>query len=1765
KTGYTFTGWNTLANGTGASYADGASYPFTSSTTLYAQWSINSYSVTYSLGGGTGITLPTQTSVATGLTFSVYAGTNPTRVGYTFRGWSDGTNTYSDGAMYTMGTTDVTLTAVWTAPLAVAAAPSISQTSVTSITVSFTPDANATSSMITLYDATTATSVTFSASGATASHLFTGLTQGNTYYASITSVGDGVSWFTSAESAHSGNVTLSLGSQVISVVPSVTSTTWFDFVTGLPTAVTLASSGSSGDGTISYGLDDGTVHGNVSSIVCSLVDGTLTVSGQGICYVYASIASDSGYEAATSSDVAVTFIIVGLSTPAAPSITKSGTSVTVTYNADPNAASTTITLYNETTGTSVTVTDANTGSYTFTGLTPADTYYATTTSIGDGVNYTSSTEGAASATVTLATVALSTPSAPTITNSGTSVTVTYNADPNVASSTITLHNETTGTSVTYADANSGSHTFTGLTPADTYYATITSIGDGTHYTSSAEGVVSASVTLDSALVDPGLSFTNDSNWAFDVTYLGSGQDSANVGEAYTAVAVSASPGVITYAASGCTVDPSSGAVTFTGAGSCVITASITASGGYATSSATLIISVTDSGGGSNQVFNQITFSTPPASPVVGGSYNINASAASGGTVTLTLDTTSSGCTLSGNTVTFTSLGTCVIDAIAVSTSQYLVGTGTQSVVVASLAAQSITFTSTPPATPIVGSSYTVSATAPGGAVTFSLDSSSQGCSLSGSTVTFNAAGTCVVDASVAASGSYGAATSSQRFSIAIKYTVVYNSGGGIVSPPQATFTSGGASSPLTLPTPTRSGYTFVGWYTAPQGGTEVGVAGAAYTPSGLVPTLSIYAVWTPNTFSVIFNSEGGTVGTASATYVSGQPALSLPTPTKSGFTFAGWYTAPTLGTLVGNAGASYIPSTTATLYAYWTLSPVVDTVNFNNNGGTGFAYSVIGNDGTSIVVPGVGTMLPPLGYGTFAGWSTSPGTHNSVNVNANSSYLLSGAVGTVGSNITMYAVWLPSATGGAPIFTSSFQPTFAYGVGGAQSVVVTGSGTLILSVSTLPVGVSFVDNGGGNGTLTLNPTYALPGIYTIVFTANNAVGSNTQIYTFTVTSPYAPTNVLATNDLANSNSAIVKWDAPAIGAVNSYTILPINATTGVVGTPITGVSTSTNCAGVIGLCLDVSGLIGGDTYDFVVTASFDSGGASSSATSNDALPTAVAPSGSTGSSATGDSSNSQGGSSTASLGTSGSVGSISATAYGQGSVSVGVYNSNPAAGVFSVAGGTDSFDVSISAGSQFASLSFEVCGSGTSGVVDWYDSLNRVSYPVSPAPVPVSGSPGCYTVNLSPTSMPSVSNASLYGSIFYVPATSSSVVPPGAPTNVTAVAGNTSATVTWVGPSSNGSAPITGYTVIANPGGATCSVNGPTATSCVVSGLVNGTTYTFTVVASAGTSTSAGESNSVTPEVSSAPPVAPGTPTNVTAVAGNTSATVTWVDPSSNGGAPITNYTVTSSPGGATCTDNSAIATSCTVTGLMDGTTYTFTVVATNSAGTSASSGASNAVMPAASPGAPGAPTNVTAVAGNTSATVTWVDPSTNGGTLITSYTVTSSPDGATCTVSSATATSCTVTGLTDGTTYTFTVVATNSAGTSATGDASNSATPAKVVKKPKSVTLTASNFASGSSTLTKTMKSKLAKFAATIIRDGFNSITVTGFTDSQGTSAVNLSIGLLRASAVANYLRQQLNTLSYKTTVTVHVKTMGAKDPVKWNATPAGRAANRRVVVIAS
>jgi uncharacterized protein YjdB len=222
--------------------------------------------------------------------------------------------------------------------------------------------------------------------------------------------------------------------------------------------------------------------------------------------------------------------------------------------------------------------------------------------------------------------------------------------------------------------------------------------------------------------------------------------------------------------------------------------------------------------------------------------------------------------------------------------------------------------------------------------------------------------------------------------------------------------------------------------------------------------------------------------------------------------------------------------------------------------------------------------------------------------------------------------------------------------------------------------------------------------------------------------------------------------------------------------------------------------------------------------------------------------------------------------------------------------------------------------------------------------------------------------------------------------------------------------------------------------------LTNGTAYTFTVTATngVGTSVASAASNSVTPTAN-----VPDAPVIGTVTAGNQQATVNFTAPANDGGSAITEYTVTSSPGGLTATGTDSPI---TITGLTNGTAYTFTVTAPNGVGTSATSSATVSVTP--EPTAPDAPTDVSATAGDGLAIISFTAPVNDGGSPITGYTIYTLEGGIQTGTASYFNTDIpkTINGLTNGTEYVFQVIAVNAIGISARSAFSNAVIPAATI-----------------------------------------------------------------------------------------------------------------------
>ncbi len=218
------------------------------------------------------------------------------------------------------------------------------------------------------------------------------------------------------------------------------------------------------------------------------------------------------------------------------------------------------------------------------------------------------------------------------------------------------------------------------------------------------------------------------------------------------------------------------------------------------------------------------------------------------------------------------------------------------------------------------------------------------------------------------------------------------------------------------------------------------------------------------------------------------------------------------------------------------------------------------------------------------------------------------------------------------------------------------------------------------------------------------------------------------------------------------------------------------------------------------------------------------------------------------------------------------------------------------------------------------------------------------TITTAGGSSATVTATSLAAPVTVVPPAVVTTAAPGAPTAVSGVSGNGQVVVSFTVPTNNGGAAITSYTVTAQPvGGGTAVTATGSASPIAVTNLTNGTAYTFTVTArnDSGASSASSASSAVTPVTT------PGAPTAVSGVSGNGQVVVTFTAPTNNGGAAITGYAVYALPvGGGTGIAETGSVPPITVTGLTNGTAYTFLVTARNDSGASSPSSASSAVTP---------------------------------------------------------------------------------------------------------------------------------------------------------------------------------------------------------------------------
>lgn len=210
------------------------------------------------------------------------------------------------------------------------------------------------------------------------------------------------------------------------------------------------------------------------------------------------------------------------------------------------------------------------------------------------------------------------------------------------------------------------------------------------------------------------------------------------------------------------------------------------------------------------------------------------------------------------------------------------------------------------------------------------------------------------------------------------------------------FTGTSSSFTKTLPTAaslgiSKTGHSFDGWSTY-AGGPRAYTDGGQITLSG---NTSLYARWAANTYTLSFNANGGSVSRSSqsvsynGTY--GGSYGNLPTPTWTGHSFSGWYTASSGGTRK-YATDTYATAGNSTLYAHWSINTY--TVTFHDNGGSGSPTAITQNYGTTVTIPQ--TKPTRQGY-KFLGWAAS---------STGSKVYDPGGTFTLTGDTHLYAVWL---------------------------------------------------------------------------------------------------------------------------------------------------------------------------------------------------------------------------------------------------------------------------------------------------------------------------------------------------------------------------------------------------------------------------------------------------------------------------------------------------------------------------------------------------------------------------------------------------------------------------------------------------------------------------------------------------------------------------------------------------------------------------------------
>jgi uncharacterized repeat protein (TIGR02543 family) len=385
------------------------------------------------------------------------------------------------------------------------------------------------------------------------------------------------------------------------------------------------------------------------------------------------------------------------------------------------------------------------------------------------------------------------------------------------------------------------------------------------------------------------------------------------------------------------------------------------------------------------------------------------------------------------------------------------------------------------------------------------------------------------------------------------YLVTYNwNGGGLVSGSAistVSYTVG--NSGISLPNGTtyaRDGYVFDGW-SLTNGGAKIS---GAFTPT---ETGMLYARWLDGEYEITYNARGGSVSRARDN-VTRSASVTLPTPTRTGFTFEGWYEDSGLTRKIANGGTSHQPSASGAMYAKWTQNSLVgiNPAHLNTLSTTTVTGAHTWSGDHALSGTGASLNIPSgaLDAGTVVNVSFVDDLTRPKNlIDNNFAYYTSVVVHWLkGSGDT---ATVPNTAAGKPITLTLTNPNIK--VGSKVFMIVNGIATEVATAT---------QDGQVTVSMTQDPEFVIA-----------------------ATKPDAPSNVSAT---AGNTQATVSWTAPSSGGAD------------ITGYTVTASNGGGSCTTTGGTSCVVTGLTNGTSYTFTVTATNAIGTSNASSASSAVTP-----------------------------------------------------------------------------------------------------------------------------------------------------------------------------------------------------------------------------------------------------------------------------------------------------------------------------------------------------------------------------------------------------------------------------------------------------------------------------------------------------------------------------------------------------------------------------------